>query len=106
MEEFNLHLTGDIHAISAANNLVAAAVDARMFHEKFHSDNSLFNRFFPKDVKTGVRKFDAVMKRRCERLGIFRTNPEVSESCGIDYFMLEFIISAKKFMNCMNCTIA
>ena len=33
MEEFNLHMTGDIHAITAANNLVAAALDARMFHE-------------------------------------------------------------------------
>jgi formate--tetrahydrofolate ligase len=28
MEEFNLHLTGDIHAVSAAHNLVAAHVDA------------------------------------------------------------------------------
>jgi hypothetical protein len=27
MEEMNLHLTGDIHAIGAANNLLAAAVD-------------------------------------------------------------------------------
>lgn len=26
MEEFNLHLTGDLHAITAANNLVAAQV--------------------------------------------------------------------------------
>src|SRR6185503_13364507 len=33
MEDFNLHLTGDIHAITAANNLMAAAIDARMFHE-------------------------------------------------------------------------
>jgi len=33
MEELNLHLTGDIHAITAANNLLAAAIDARMFHE-------------------------------------------------------------------------
>ena len=33
MEEFNLHMTGDIHAITAANNLVAAALEARMFHE-------------------------------------------------------------------------
>ena len=33
MEEFNLHLTGDLHAISAAHNLVAAAVDARLYHE-------------------------------------------------------------------------
>jgi methylenetetrahydrofolate dehydrogenase (NADP+)/methenyltetrahydrofolate cyclohydrolase/formyltetrahydrofolate synthetase len=29
MEDFNLHLTGDIHAITAANNLLAAAIDAR-----------------------------------------------------------------------------
>jgi len=33
MEEFNLHLTGDIHAVSIANNLLAAAVDARIKHE-------------------------------------------------------------------------
>src|SRR5277367_384092 len=32
MEEFNLHLTGDIHAITAANNLLAAAIETRMFH--------------------------------------------------------------------------
>lgn len=38
MEEFNLHLTGDIHAITAANNLVAAAIDTRMFHENTQSD--------------------------------------------------------------------
>jgi len=28
MEEFNLHLIGDIHAIGAAHNLIAAAIDA------------------------------------------------------------------------------
>jgi methylenetetrahydrofolate dehydrogenase (NADP+)/methenyltetrahydrofolate cyclohydrolase/formyltetrahydrofolate synthetase len=33
MEEFNLHLTGDIHAVSIANNLLAAAIDARIKHE-------------------------------------------------------------------------
>ncbi|CAL8316984.1 unnamed protein product [Merluccius merluccius] len=38
MEEFNLHLTGDIHAITAANNLVAAAIDARMLHEATQTD--------------------------------------------------------------------
>ena len=38
MEEFNLHLTGDIHAITAANNLLAAQIDARMFHEKTQTD--------------------------------------------------------------------
>ena len=33
MEDFNLNLTGDIHAISAAHNLGAAALDTRLFHE-------------------------------------------------------------------------
>ena len=30
MEDFNLHLTGDIHAVSVAHNLCAAAIDARL----------------------------------------------------------------------------
>ena len=38
MELFNLHQTGDIHAITAANNLLAAAIDSRMFHEQTQSD--------------------------------------------------------------------
>jgi formyltetrahydrofolate synthetase len=41
MEDFNLHLTGDIHAISAAHNLVAAALDARLYHENRQSDEEL-----------------------------------------------------------------
>ena len=41
MEDFNLHLTGDIHAISAAHNLVAAALDARLYHENRQSDTQL-----------------------------------------------------------------
>jgi methylenetetrahydrofolate dehydrogenase (NADP+)/methenyltetrahydrofolate cyclohydrolase/formyltetrahydrofolate synthetase/formate--tetrahydrofolate ligase len=41
MEDFNLHLTGDIHAITAAHNLVAAAVDSRWFHESRLSDEKL-----------------------------------------------------------------
>jgi methylenetetrahydrofolate dehydrogenase (NADP+)/methenyltetrahydrofolate cyclohydrolase/formyltetrahydrofolate synthetase/formate--tetrahydrofolate ligase len=38
MTDFNLHLTGDIHAVSAAHNLCAAALDARMYHESRWSD--------------------------------------------------------------------
>ena len=41
MEEFNLHLTGDIHAISVAHNLVAAAIDARWYHESRRTDEEL-----------------------------------------------------------------
>jgi len=32
MEDFNLHLTGDVHAVSIANNLLAAMIDAHMKH--------------------------------------------------------------------------
>ncbi len=32
MEDINLHFTGDIHAITAANNLLSALVDAHAFH--------------------------------------------------------------------------
>lgn len=31
MEDINLHFTGDIHAVSSANNLIAAAVDNHIF---------------------------------------------------------------------------
>ncbi|MGI8518363.1 MAG: formate--tetrahydrofolate ligase [Acidimicrobiia bacterium] len=41
MDEFNLHLTGDIHAITTAHNLVAAAIDARWYHETRMSDEGL-----------------------------------------------------------------
>ncbi len=32
MEKFNLHLTGDIHAITAAHNLIAAMLDNHLYH--------------------------------------------------------------------------
>ncbi|XP_004624848.1 C-1-tetrahydrofolate synthase, cytoplasmic [Octodon degus] len=73
MEEFNLHLTGDIHAITAANNLVAAAIDARMFHELTQTDKALFNRLVPS--VNGVRKFSDIQIRRLQRLGIKKTDP-------------------------------
>jgi len=41
MEDFNLHLTGDIHAVGVAHNLLAAAIDARMMHERRLSDKAL-----------------------------------------------------------------
>jgi methylenetetrahydrofolate dehydrogenase (NADP+)/methenyltetrahydrofolate cyclohydrolase/formyltetrahydrofolate synthetase/formate--tetrahydrofolate ligase len=41
MDDFNLHLTGDIHAIGVAHNLVAAAIDARWYHETRLSDQQL-----------------------------------------------------------------
>ncbi len=41
MEDFNLHLTGDIHAVGVAHNLVAAALDARIMHEDTLADDQL-----------------------------------------------------------------
>jgi formyltetrahydrofolate synthetase len=41
MDEFNLHLTGDIHAIGAAHNLVSAAIDSRWYHEQRMSNEQL-----------------------------------------------------------------
>src|SRR5271166_6804970 len=74
MEEFNLHLTGDLHAITAANNLLAAAIDARMFHEKSADDTQMFERLCP-PAKDGSRKFSPVMLRRLRKLGISKTDP-------------------------------
>ncbi len=50
MEEFNLHLTGDLHAITAAHNLVAAALDARLYHENRMSDDEL--------AKSGLKRLN------------------------------------------------
>ena len=75
MEEFNLHLTGDIHAIIAANNLLAAAIDTRVFHEKGQKDDQvLFDRLCP-IAKDGSRRFTGVMLRRLRKLGIDKTDP-------------------------------
>lgn len=74
MEDFNLHLTGDIHAVSAANNLLAAQMDARIFHELTQKDGPLYDRLVPK-IK-GVRKFSPIQLRRLNRLGINKTDPD------------------------------
>ncbi|KAI6583708.1 hypothetical protein MCOR06_007939 [Pyricularia oryzae] len=73
MDEFNLHLTGDIHAITAANNLLAAAIDTRIFHENTSKDAGLFKRLVP--VKNGKREFAPIMFRRLKKLGITKTDP-------------------------------
>mmetsp|Transcript_20565 Transcript_20565/g.46325 ORF Transcript_20565/g.46325 Transcript_20565/m.46325 type:complete len:656 (-) Transcript_20565:71-2038(-) len=74
MEEFNLHLCGDIHAVQAAHNLCAAAMDARILHEASQSDEALFSRLCP--ARDGKRTFAAIMVRRLEKLGIAKTDPD------------------------------
>lgn len=70
MEDFNLHFTGDIHAITAANNLIAAGIDARMFHEATQKDEALFNRLVPKKIG-----FTETQKKRLRKLGIYKDDP-------------------------------
>uniref|UniRef100_A0A2K6QEM4 C-1-tetrahydrofolate synthase, cytoplasmic n=1 Tax=Rhinopithecus roxellana TaxID=61622 RepID=A0A2K6QEM4_RHIRO len=72
MQEFNLQLTGDIHAITVANNLIAAATDAQIFHELSQTDKALFNHLVPS--VNGVRKFSDIHIRRLNRLGIEKTD--------------------------------
>ncbi len=50
MEEFNLHLTGDIHAVSIAHNLLSAAIDSRIMHEDEMSDKRI--------EKAGLKRLD------------------------------------------------
>ncbi len=74
MEDFNLHLTGDIHAISAANNLLAAQIDARMFHEATQTDKALYGRLVP---RVGAkREFSKIQIKRLEKLGIEKRDPD------------------------------
>ncbi|HMN12912.1 MAG TPA: formate--tetrahydrofolate ligase, partial [Bellilinea sp.] len=75
MEDFNLHLTGDLHAITAANNLLAAAIDVRILHERSATDEQMFIRLFPKDKK-GKRHFSPNMMIRKAKLGITVDDPE------------------------------
>lgn len=74
MEDFNLHMTGDIHAVSAANNLLAAQLDTRIFHENTQKDKALYDRLVPR-IK-GKRAFSKIQLRRLVKLSIDKTDPD------------------------------
>ena len=65
MEDFNLHLTGDIHAVTAANNLLAAAIDTRILHERATPDDAKLGRALCPDGR-----FAKGIALRARRLGI------------------------------------
>ncbi|KAG0673064.1 tetrahydrofolate synthase [Pichia californica] len=69
MDEFNMHITGDIHAVGMANNLVAAALDTRMFHEATQTDAGLFKRLCP-IKKDGSRDIPIGLTYRAKKLGL------------------------------------
>lgn len=120
MEEFNLHLTGDIHAIGASNNLLAAAIETRMlgskfslnhrslmqscynrYHESQQKDAALFNRLCPPE-KDGSRKFAPVMLKRLAKLGINKTDPNELTPEGLIYYDIVFPSSKIKFLYLCN----
>ena len=103
MDEFNMHLTGDIHAISAAQNLLCAAVDTRMFHE--HTSKSVsgfFKRLVPS--KKGKRAFTKSMLKRLEKLGITKTDPAELNDNEVETFSILNIdpesITIKRVVDC------
>lgn len=69
MEDFNLHLTGDIHAVGAAHNLLAAAIDNRLAKEARWSTNFLAKALCPDDEYTDS------MRKRLAKLGIQSEKP-------------------------------
>jgi formyltetrahydrofolate synthetase len=69
MEDFNLHLTGDIHAVGAAHNLLAAAIDNRINKENRWSDAFLAKALCPDD------EFTPSMRKRLKKLGIKAEKP-------------------------------
>jgi formyltetrahydrofolate synthetase len=69
MEDFNLHLTGDIHAVGAAHNLLAAAIDNRMMKEHQWSTDFLAKMLCPDD------EYTSSMRKRLQKLGIESERP-------------------------------
>jgi formyltetrahydrofolate synthetase len=70
MEDFNLHLTGDNHAVAAANNLLAAAIDARMHWERTHPDDEALPKALCKRDAQGTLRLAGHQTRRLARLGL------------------------------------
>ncbi|XP_055387573.1 C-1-tetrahydrofolate synthase, cytoplasmic isoform X2 [Condylostylus longicornis] len=85
MEDFNLHLTGDIHAVSAANNLLAAQLDTRIFHENTQSDKGLYDRLVP--LKNGKREFSKIQIKRLQKLNIIKYDPDTLNENEIKKFV-------------------
>ena len=69
MEDFNLHLTGDIHAVGAAHNLLAAAIDNRVTKEMRFSTDYMAKALCPKG------EYTASMRKRLAKLGIDSETP-------------------------------
>lgn len=69
MEDFNLHLTGDIHAVGAAHNLLSAAIDNRIQKESRWSGSFMAKALCPDGEYTDS------MRKRLAKLGIKSEKP-------------------------------
>jgi formyltetrahydrofolate synthetase len=90
MEDFNLHLTGDIHAVTASNNLLAAALDTRLVYEEGHPDDNQLMAALCKKGPDGKPVFASCHQRRMDRLGITAKNPsDLTDAQRRDVFRLD-----------------
>lgn len=78
MEDINLHFTGDFHAITSANNLIAAAIDNHIyFGNKLDIQEVLFNRCLDvndralRDVNLGNRHDSFSISSASEVMALF-----------------------------------
>ncbi len=60
MEDFNLHLTGDLHAVTAAHNLLSAAIDNHIHHGNALNINP-FNVSWPRVLDLNDRNLRQVV---------------------------------------------
>jgi len=75
MVDFNLHLTGDIHAVGAAHNLLAAGVESRLAKEARWSTDFLAQKLCHDD------EYPPHLQKRLEKLGIESARPsDLSEA--------------------------
>lgn len=72
MEDINLHFTGDMHAITSANNLLCAAIDNHIFQGNslnIDKDKILFNRCL--DINDRALRNVIVGDKECSHLNHF-----------------------------------
>lgn len=88
MEDINLHFTGDIHAITTANNLLASAIDNHIFHgNELHIDPSkiTFNRCLDindrelRNVKLANREEHFTITAASEVMAIFCLSKDLED---------------------------
>lgn len=77
MEDFNLHFTGDVHAVSLAHNLCAAFLDNSIFH-KNRLDIDVDNIFFRRVMDVSDRALRHI------RIGLGSDKDGIPRDCGFD----------------------